>query len=75
MSCGVGCRDGLDLLWLWLLCRWAAVALIRPLAWVPSYALGAALKRPKKKKKKKKKPLKSGHDGHCTTIKVIKFIE
>ena len=32
----------LTLLWLW--CRLAAVAPIRPLAWEPPYALGAALK-------------------------------
>ena len=42
----------LALLWLWL--RWAAVALIRPLAWELSYASGAALQRKKKKKKKRK---------------------
>ena len=33
--------------------RLAATALIWHLAWEPPYALGAALKRPKKKKKKK----------------------
>ena len=40
ISCGVGCRRGLDpeLLWLWP--RPAAVALIRPLAWEPPYASG-----------------------------------
>ena len=43
----------LALLWLWR--RPAAVALIRPLAWEPPYASGAALERQKKKKKKKKK--------------------
>ena len=37
------------LLWLW--CRLAAVALIGPLAWELPYAMGAALKKPKKKKK------------------------
>ena len=44
MSCGVGQRHGLDpeLLWLW--CRLAATALIRPLASEPPYAVGAALK-------------------------------
>ena len=57
MSCGVGRRRGSDpeLLWLW--CRPAAAALIRPLAWDPPHAEGAALekaKRPKKKKKRKK---------------------
>ena len=44
MSCGVGHRCGLDpeLQWLWR--RTAAVALIRPLAWEPPHAAGAALK-------------------------------
>ena len=53
MSCGVGrrCRSDVMLLWLW--CGPAAIAPIRPLAWEPSYAAGAALKRPKKKKVKK----------------------
>ena len=50
MSCGVGHRCGLDLvLWLWR--RPVAIAPIGPLAWVPPYATGAALKRQKKKKK------------------------
>ena len=40
----------LVLLWLWR--RLVAAALIQPLAWEPPYAMGAALKRPKKKKKK-----------------------
>ena len=34
-------------LWLWLWCRTAAVAPIQPLAWEPSGAVGAALKRKK----------------------------
>ena len=38
----------LSLLW----CRLAATALIQPLAWEPTYATGAALKRQKKKKKR-----------------------
>ena len=49
MSCGVGCRPDLDpeLLWLW---HWpVAMLLIRPLAWEPPYAVGAAQKRQKKK--------------------------
>ena len=57
MSCGVGRRGGSDpeLLWLWL---WlATLALILPLAWELSYAVGAVLKRQKKKKKKKKKEI------------------
>ena len=44
MSCGLGCRRGLDLALLWLWCRLAAAALIRPLAWEPPHAMGAALK-------------------------------
>ena len=52
MSCGVGRGHGLDLALLWLWCRLAAVALTRPLAWEPPYAVGAALKRQKTKKKK-----------------------
>ena len=53
MSCGVGHRCSLDpnLLWLW--CRPAAVALIRPLAGELPYAVGVALKR------REKKPVKS----------------
>ena len=60
MSCGVGRRCGSDqcvedpvLLWLW--CRPAAVALIRPLAWEPSYATGVALKSKKRRKEERKK--------------------
>ena len=37
------------LLWLWG--RLAAVALIRPLAWGPPYAAGAALKKKRKRRK------------------------
>ena len=53
MSCGVGHRHGLDLDWLWLQCRPAATAPIGPLAWEPTYALGAALENTKRQKKKK----------------------
>ena len=38
------------LLWLW--CRPAAAAPIRPLAWEPPYAVGVALEKPKKDHKK-----------------------
>jgi len=58
VSCGVGHRlslDGLDpaLLWLWR--RPASIAPVRPLAWEPPYAEGAALEKAKKTKEKKKK--------------------
>ena len=45
MSCGVGHRCSSDLALLWLWCRLAATALIRPLAWESPYAMGMALKR------------------------------
>ena len=47
MSCGVGCRCGSDMALLWLWCRLAAIALIRPLAWELPYASSAALKSKK----------------------------
>ena len=50
LSCGVGRRHGLDPALLWLWCRPAAAALIRPLAWEPPHAVGVTLKRQKKKK-------------------------
>jgi len=48
VSCGVGCRHSLDLVLLWLWRRPVATALIRPLAWEPPYAAGAALEKGKK---------------------------
>ena len=54
MSCGVGCRHGSDPALLWLWCRPSATAPIRPLAWEPQHATGAALEKAKKKKKRKK---------------------
>ena len=54
MSRGVGrSRRGSELALLWLWCRPAATAPIGPLAWEPTYAVGAALKRTKRQKKKK----------------------
>ena len=41
------------MLWLW--CRLAAAAPMRPLAWEPPYAAGEALKRQKKKGKVRRK--------------------
>ena len=55
MSYGVGRRPGLDPALLWLWCRLAAPAPIRPLAWEPRYATSAALEKAKRQKKKKKK--------------------
>ena len=50
MSSGVGHRRSLDQALLCLWCRLAAIAPIRPLAWEPTYAASAALKRKRKKK-------------------------
>ena len=47
MSCGVGRRYSLDLVLLWLWCRPAAIALIRPLVWELPCAMGVALKKKK----------------------------
>jgi len=54
VSCGVGCGRGSDpeLLWLW--CRLAATALIRPLDWEPPYAVGVALEKANKQTNKQK---------------------
>ena len=52
MSWGVGRRLFLDLALLWPWRRLAAVALIRLLAWEPTYAEDVALKKKKKKKRK-----------------------
>ena len=49
----VGRRHGLDPTWLWLWCRPAAVALIRPLVWEPPYAMGVVLQSKKILKNKK----------------------
>ena len=55
MSCGVGCRRGSDPTLLWLWPRPVAAAPIRPLAWEPLYAAGAAQEMAKVQKAKKKK--------------------
>ena len=60
-SCGVGHRHCSDLALLWLRCRPAAAAPIRPLAWEPPYAECAALKGQKTKKKKISKSNKTHH--------------
>ena len=52
MSCGVGCRCGLDLALLWLWHRPVATDPIRPLAWDPPYAVGAAREMTKQNKNK-----------------------
>ena len=58
MSCSVGHRHGSDLALLWLCHRPAPTAPIRPLAWEPAYAVGAAIKKKDKRQKKKKEKKK-----------------
>ena len=48
VSCGVGHRRGSDPVLLWFWRRLAATALIKPLAWEPPYAAGAALEKAKR---------------------------
>ena len=55
MSCGVGHRYSSDPTLLWLWCRLAATAPIRPLDWEPPYAVGAALKKAKGQQQQQKK--------------------
>ena len=55
MSCDVGCRRGSDAALLWLWCSLAATAPIRPLAWEPPYAEGAALEEAKRQKENNNK--------------------
>ena len=49
---------------LWLRCRLAAIALIRPLAWEPPYGLGVALKSKKEKRKEKKRVRPARQETH-----------
>ena len=71
MSGGVDCRCGLDPAWLWLWGRLVAVAPMRPLAWEPPCAVGAALKS-KKKKVAKRLGLKNSNRQKDQKIKKLK---
>ena len=71
MSRGVGCRRGSDPALLWLWCRPVATAPIRPLAWEPPYAGGAAQEKHQKKdknKNKNKKPTSHLDDLACAQL-------
>ena len=78
MSCGVGRRLGSDPALLWLWHRQEATALIRPLAWDPPYATGAALEKTKRQKKQKNKNLNYNFNysprKSTITIKIFKII-
>ena len=60
VSCGVGRRRGSNPVLLWLWRRPAATAPIRPLAWEPPHAAGAALEKTKNKKTEKTAQRKQG---------------
>ena len=64
MTCGVGGIHSSDCALLWLWRRPAATALIRPLAWEPPYAMGAAIKKIKKDEKKEKRNHSFGGSHH-----------
>ena len=68
MSCGVGCRRGSDpeLLWLWR--RPESTAPIRPLAWEPPYAAGAAQEIATTTTKDKKRPKKKNNLTFTSSI-------
>ena len=57
MNSGVGYRRGSDLALLCLWCSLVATAPIRPLAWEPPNATGAALEMAKRQKKKERERL------------------
>ena len=62
MSCGVGHKRSSDPTLLWLWHKPLATALVRPLAWEPPYAAGAALEMAKKSQKEKKKKERKKRD-------------
>ena len=73
MSCGVGGRCSSDLAWLWLWCRLAVAAPIRPLAWELPYAIGAGLKRQKRKKEKERRKKGRQAGRHSKSIENGQF--
>ena len=62
MSSGVGRRCSSDPTLLWFWHRLEATAPIRPQAWEPPYATGAALEKDKKTKKKKRLLVKTNEN-------------
>ena len=68
MSCGVGCRCGLDPTLLWLWHRPAATAPIRALAWEPPCAPGAAQEMAKKQTNKQTNTLVEGKEHQSNRI-------
>ena len=71
MSCGVGCRHGLGPVLLWLGCRLAAAALIRPLAWEFPYAMDVALKKNKEGELYFGKEKQQSKEIGCAGVKIV----
>ena len=69
MSCVVGRRCGPVPVLLWLWHRPVATAPIRPLAWEPACATGAALENTKKKKKRPKRKKKKNIKNNQSELK------
>ena len=71
MSSGVGHRRESDPTWLWLWCRPVAKTPIRPLAWEPPHAVGAALEKARRQKQKQTPKIKSkdtqAESGICSS--------
>ena len=65
MSCGGGCRQNSDLMWLCLLLWPAAVSPIQPLAWEPPHAADVALKTKNKQTNKQKNGISKGLDKNA----------
>ena len=68
VSCGVDHRHGSDLTLLWLWCRLAAAAPIRPLAWELPCAGGVALKRQKQTNKQKTREREKERERFSTDL-------
>ena len=74
MNCGVGPRRSSDPLWLWLWRRLAAIALIQPLAWELSCAMGVALGGKKNQKSYRKAPCTQAPGGMLQNIGAASFL-
>ena len=72
MSGGVGRRRGSDPALLWLWCRLAAVAPIRPLAWEFPYPAGEALKRERERETEIHVPSATRNTKDCHSLQKLK---
>ena len=68
VSCGVGHRRSSDPVLLWLWCRPAAVAPIRPPARELPHAMGVTLKSEKQQQQQQQQKPNPSHYPHCTLL-------